>query len=409
MGTELLRSRLSKIVGEVPENCFENIDNSQWILKPNSYSKKGILISGNVLDSCSYSGVSSFPVAVGYGLDDEQSNDVLKSCLMLTEEIKMCIEDGSDDEAKDLCEIVIRDVCVVLTSHKDKSDETLSSIVRRLPENCRNKYYKIMSCLEKIKGFSPNTYLANCCHKMAINKGRFSKKHIEGNKNKLIEDMRESYVPYMGNSTIEQDHWGMDKVDDQSLLGTEKDFKIKSSVIPYSAMHIDGIETLQDRIGLDLPTKSERKISPIKKKEGFEKAVAIAEALEKVDDPRLEDGFKKLWKHVGKHKDSVSWNRLIAIEPDTNPVIVPVIVQSDDVSFPTDYSPLQALEVLDSLTDVTNYSNVSGFSGSTNLKVEKKFNKNILKTLSKEFPEDKFPFGGSAPFSPPRRVNPEIK
>lgn len=409
MATEILKSRLERLVGEVPENSFQKIDRSQWILKPNSYSKKGFLVSGDVLDSCSYSGLSSFPVAIGYGLDEEQSEDVLKSCLALSDEIKICLDEGNNQEAKELSEIVIRDICIVLTSFKKKDDETLTSVIRRMPENCRKKYYKIMTCIEKVKNFSPNSYLANCCHKMAINKGRFSKKHLEGNKNKLLEDMRDSYVPFMGNSTIEQDHWGMDKVDDESLLGTEQEFLLKSSVVPYSSMHINGIETLKDRLGIDLPEKSERKIAPLKKKEGFEKAVAIAEALERVDDPRLEDGFKKLWKHVGSHNETVNWDRVIAIEPDKNPIIVPVIVESEEVVFPTDYSPLQALEVLDSLTDVTDYSSVNGFSGSMNVKIEKRFDASVLKTLAQEFPEDKFPFGGAAPFSPPRRINPEIK
>jgi hypothetical protein len=406
MATQLLKSRLNRLVGEIPSNSFQKIDNAQWILKPNSYSKKGFLISGDLLDSCSYAGVHSFPVAIGYGLDEKQSEDVLSSCVAMTEEIKTCLDEGGDSEAKDLAEIVIRDVCIVLTSFKNSEDETLSAVVRRLPENCRTKYYKVISCLEKIKGFNANVYLANCCHKMAINKGRFSKKHLEGNKNKLLEDMRESYVPYMGNSTIEQDHWGMQKVDDVSLLGSEKDFSVKSSVVPYSAIHVNGLETLKDRLGIDLPEKSERKISPLKKKEGFEKAVAIAEALERVDDPRLEDGFRKLWKHVGSQNDGVNWDKVIAIEPDENPIIVPVIVEADEVAFPTDYSPLQALEVLDSLTDVTDYSSISG---STNIKIEKRFDKSVLQTLSEEFPEDKFPFGGQAPFSPPRRVNPEIR
>ena len=41
IATQLLRSRLNRVVGDIPENCFEKIDGSQWILKPNSYSKKG--------------------------------------------------------------------------------------------------------------------------------------------------------------------------------------------------------------------------------------------------------------------------------------------------------------------------------------------------------------------------------
>ena len=92
------------------------------------------------------------------------------------------------------------------------------------------------------------------------------------------------------------------------------------------------------------------------------------DALGKVDDPRLEDAFGKLWSRLNLNKDNVNWKNIIAVKPGINPIIVPVIFESDDISFPTEYSPLQALNVMNSLADITDYT-----SGSQNITVDKNF------------------------------------
>ena len=403
---EVLIKRLKKVVGEVPENCMVMIDSNQWVVKPNSYSKKGIMISGDMLDSCSYGGISSFPVAIGYDLDETQSAEVLSQCLQMCKEVEICLEQGDIDDAKHICQEIMKDVCVVMTSFKKGKEETLGDLIRRVPEKSQNLYYKIMDCIKKVPGMNYNKIISEKCHRMSLQSGSLSKKYLQENKEQLLSDMRDSYIPFMGDSTLEQDHWGMKKVDDESLLGSSNVFSMKRSVVPFSSIHIEGVETLSDRLGLDLPKgNTDRKISPIKKKEGFEKSVAIVDALGRVDDPRLESGLKKLWSRMNIEKDSVSWDRIISVDPDEMPIIVPVVVSEEDKFFPSDYSPIKALEVLDSLTDVTDYS---GVSGSGNIQIEKRFDKSTLDTLSEEFPKDRFPMGGKSPFSPPRRVNKEV-
>lgn len=407
MSIKKVTSRLNRLTGEVNPDNFVKIDRDQWIIKPNTYSNKGYLISGEILEGCSYGGVSIFPVAVGYGLDEVQSSSVLDSCAGVCEEINDCIEFGDNEVARKLGIQVLKDLCVVLVSVKNKEDETLSSLVRGLNEENRKKYYSVIDCIRKIPDLNYQEFLANNCHKMAMAKGSASKVFLKENKEKLLEDIRHSYIPFMGDSTFEQDHWGLKKTDDETLLGPEKDFAIKSSVVPFSSLHVFGAETLSERLGIDLPnTFSDKKISPLKKKQAFEKSVAIVDALGKVDDPRLEDGIKKLWQRINIPVDTVKWDSVLAIEPDDSPIVVPVIVSSEDINFPTDYSPLQALKILDSLTDVTDFVDTSG---SANVKIDKNFDIGSLKTLEEEFPGSKFPFGGEAPFSPPRRVNKEVK
>jgi len=404
MSIDIFKKRVERIVGNLPEDSFVQIDNGQWIVSPNLYSKSGLLVDGKVLSSSSYGGIDCTPVAVGYGLDEEQISDVLNKCSVFCEEIDDCVKANDKEEAVGLCEVLIKDICVVLTSVKDAKDETVSDIVRKLPEDSRKKYYKIMKCLDSVSGFNANVYLQNCCHKMSISNGKFSGVHLDKNQEKLLEDMRSSYVPFMGDSTIEQDHWGMEKVDDESLMGDSSIYEAKKEVISYSPIHSDGIETVSARIGLDL--KDGEPISdPLKKKKAFSKAVAVMEALGRIDDPRLEDAFGKLWSRLNLKKGSVNWNKIIAVKPSENPIIVPVIFQSEDISFPTEYSPIQALNVMDALTDITDY-----VSGSQNLQVDKNFDFDSLYGDDEEEVDsgEKFPFGASAPFSPPRRVKKEV-
>ena len=128
------------------------------------------------------------------------------------------------------------------------------------------------------------------------------------------------------------------------------------------------------------------------------------DALGKVDDPRLEDAFGKLWSRLNLNKGSVNWKNIIAVKPSLNPIIVPVIFESDDISFPTEYSPLQALNVMNSLSEITDYT-----SGSQNLTVDKNFDFDSLYGGEEDIdPSERFPFGASAPFSPPRRVKKEV-
>jgi hypothetical protein len=239
---------------------------------------------------------------------------------------------------------------------------------------------------------------------MSISDGKFSGVHLVKNQEKLLSDMRSSYVPFMADSTLEQDHWGMEKVDDDSLMGDEGIYQTKKEVISFSPIHSGGIETISDRIGFDL-NNGEPISDPIKKKKAFSKAISVMDALGKVDDPRLEDAFGKLWSRLNLGKGNVNWKKVIAVQPSENPIIVPVVFESDDISFPTEYSPIQALQVMDALTDITDY-----VSGSQNLQIDKNFDFDSLYGDDKieASPDDKFPFGGAAPFSPPRRVNKEV-
>ena len=403
MSVGIFKKRVERIVGELPQNAFQEIDRGQWIVSPNLFSKSGLYVDGKVLSASSYGGIDCTPVAIGYGLDDEQISDVLDKCSIFCSEIENCMSDDSREEAIELCRILIKDICTILASKKVSTDETVSDIVRRLPESSRQKYYKIMKCLDSVPGFNKNVYLQNCCHKMSLSNGKFSGEHLEKNQEKLLEHMRSSYVPFMADSTLEQDHWGMQKVDDDSLMGDEGIYTAKKEIVTYSPIHSDGIETISERIGMDL--KNGEPISdPLKKKKAFSKAVAVMDALGKVDDPRLEDAFGKLWSRLNLNQDNVDWKKVIAVQPNDNPIIVPIIFQSEDISFPTEYSPIQALNVMDALTDVTDY-----VAGSQNLTVDKNFDFDSLYGNEEEVSDlDRFPFGASAPFSPPRRVKKEV-
>jgi len=403
MSIEHFTKRVQRIVGDLPSSPFIQIDRGQWIVKPNLYSNNGIMVDGKVLNSSSYGGIECVPVAIGYGLDEKQADDVLSKCIQFCDEINICMKEGDESEAIDLCRVLIKDLCVVLTSAKDGSEESVSDIVRKLSESQRRNYYKVIKCLSSVTGFNKNVYLENCCHKLSISDGKFSGAHLKANESKLLEDMRSSFVPFMADSTLEQDHWGMEKVDDDSLLGDEGEYKVKKEVIPYSLIHSGGIDTVEDRIGIGL--KTGKPISdPIKKKKAFSKAVSIMDSLSRSDDPRLEDAFSKLWSRLNLRNGSVNWSKVLAIKPSENPIIVPVIFESDDLSFPTEYSPIHALNVMDSLTDITDY-----VSGSQNLTVDKNFDVETLYGDDSDVEDSEpFPFGSSAPFSPPRRINKEV-
>ena len=403
MSIDLFKKRIERIVGKLPEGSFIPIDKGQWVVKPNLYSHSGTIIGGETLSCASYGAMHCAPVSIGYGLDQDQSTIVLGKCLKICDEIDICLKDDDLESARDLCKMVIADVCAVLTSAKDKDDVTVSDLIRRMPKNARQNYYKIINCLNKVKGFNKDFYLENCCHKMSIPKGKFSGEFIEKNKEQLLKDMRESFIPFMGNSTLEQDHWGMDTVDDETLLGAEDVFNTKKEVLGYSPIHAGGLNTVKERTGLNL--KFIKSIDdPLKKKKAFSKAVSVMDVLGRVDDPRLEDAFTKLWGRLGLDQEGVDWNRIIAVDPGKSPIIVPIIFESEDINFPTDYSPIQALEVMNSLTDITNYSN-----GSNNLSLEENFDKSSLYGEDDDDQSDSaFPFGAAAPFSPPRRVKEEV-
>lgn len=399
-GDKLFTSRLEQVCGPIPDHSVIHVDSNQWIVKPNLYSKTGNLITSNSFSACSYGSVACMPVSITYGLDSEQCEDVLNKCLSVCDEIDNALIDGSDEEVSDLCKMVMENACAVLSSNKSKEDETITSIVRKLNKSCQEKYYKIMDCISNIKTFNKNVYLQNYCHKMYMTKGSFAKEHLERNKEELLEDMRSEFIPFMGNSTLEQDHWGINKIDDNSLTLDDDEWEVKSSTISFSPIHAGGVHSVASRLGLDLPMER-KNTDPMRKKKVFMKANQVFDALSKVDDPRLERSFSKLWSRFGSDSDKkVNWDKVVAFAPDLNPIIVPVIVESSTEEFPTDYNPMKALDVLDALTNLTDWNDGVG-----SLSINQEFDQSEI------FGDDseKFPFGGAAPFSPPRRVNPEIK
>ncbi len=204
----------------------------------------------------------------------------------------------------------------------------------------------------------------------------------------LLKDARKSFVPFLTDSSLEQDHYGLRKMLESDLTMEKDQFNTQRSKIPFSKMHIHGIQSLPVRAGFEIRPSPEKTIDPVKKKRLFEKAQTLFGYLEENDDPVILDHFGKVVSYLNFEGDEVDYDRLVITDSEPqNPFVIPIIVQEQaHRRYPIDYKPLEALDILDETMQP------SSFMGSTN--------------LSSEHP---FPYGADMPLDPPSRLRPEYK
>jgi len=384
----MFKQRISRIVGQTEDDCFHQIDPNHWIVKPNSFSQKGMLIDDKVLRSISYGDVKSIPVSMTYGLDQEQIGLVLNACVKDLRPIVDLIRIKSYREAIRAAKQVCEELCLCLVSLKKSGDKTMGEIERRLNIQNRSLYHKIVKVLNKVPKFECKKYLAQHCSALFHYNGTYATPLLRENHANLIEDARSSFVPYMTNSSFEQDHYGLGKIQGDDLILGESEYDNRVSAVDYSPVFFGGLSTLPSRVGTDISMKGKKPIDPDKKKALFTKANQVMKYLEQNNDEVMLDTFKKIMGYLCLENDDVKYDKLLVmpsnIEPAV-PFVIPVIIEdSDDVAPSIEYTPIEALEIVNSSMTPQD------FLGSMNV-------------------DKQFPFGGLAPLDKPRRIKKEVR
>ena len=390
--------KLSRIVGPFnPNKVFFQIAPNQILVKPNSFSEHGNLIDGNALRHLSYGKTSVIPVAMTYGLDQKQQKMVANKLIQDCQNLRDALLVDDQKESEKIGKEMLLDLCTCLQSAKNPSDHTLGQILSNMDVKCATKLEKVIAELKKIPGWMGNVIetISNCCHPLKINQGGLSQRLLAENEKTCLMDARKSFVPFLTDSALEQDHFGMKKMDDSTLVDAEKTFRAKASSIPHSKIHLGGLETLEERSGIQFSGDAPPITNPIKKKMAFEQANNLFEQMETVDSPRVNETFGRVISALGLGRNKMQWNRLIATNSfNPNPFILPVIVDNDlSPDFPTRYSPSKALDVMDDLTTPTDWSMATP---------------PMYGSFNEPDPNLPFPIGSAAPFSPPRRVKKEV-
>ena len=385
----MFKKRIQRIVGPVDQDSFHQIDPKHWIVKPNSFSQKGILIDDKVLRTISYGDVKSIPVSMTYALDQDQIGLVLNACVKDLRPIVELVRMKSYREAIRAAKQVCEELCLCLVSIKKPGDKTMGEIEKRLSIQNRSLYHKIVKVLNTVPKFDCKRYLAQHCIALFHYKGSYATPLLRDNHAALIADARSSFVPYMTNSSFEQDHYGLGRIHEDDLISPEYDNRV--SAVDYSPVFMNGLKTLSDRVGTDIPMTGKKSIDPDKKKALFMKANKVMKYLEQNNDEVMLDTFKKIMGYLCLGNDHIKYDNLLVmpsnIEPAV-PFVVPVIVEDaeDDIAPSIEYTPIEALEILNS--NMT----PQDFLGSINLSGDKQF-----------------PFGGLAPLDKPRRIRKEVR
>ena len=381
-----IKKRLSRIVGKFDPECIISFDEKHFIVRPNSFSKNGTLIDGRILTPISYGDIGCIAVSMTYGLSSEQIGKILDQCIFDVRRIQGLLRAQSWQVAYELGRDVVEELCLCLNSVKKPNDKTLSDVIRHLSLSNRKKYMVIAKILKEVPKLKPAQKIALCLSPLHSYKGRFGSDFLQQNQKDLIQDARKSFIPYLTNSTFEQDHFGIGKMKDDDLVSDKDTFAVKSSAIPYSSLHIGGIESLADRTGASLSgTSEDRVIDPVKKKKLFAKSLKVLDYLEKHDDEAILDKFGKMISLLGFGKDSIEYNRLMLYPPQMTtelPFVLPMIVlENNNKLVQVEYSPMEALDLM------------------------------VNKMTTKDFgsPNRPFPFGGDQPLAKPRRIKSEVR
>lgn len=397
MSNSEIHKRIKRIVGEYPKEAIFSLDSGTHIVKPNSFSHSGMLLNGKLLSPISYGSLSVLPVSMTLGLNDHQIDAVLDHCLMEVKHLKNLV--GVPYLAKKEANHILEELVVCFNTKRQASDNTFADVLKRFTLPQRKKILQIFRGM-KIEGYNIKSELANRIYGLHVYVGDFAKEYLKENQRELISRARKSFIPYLTHSTYEQDHYGIGKMIPQDVPG-QNDYETRRSQIDYSPIYFGGIDTLADRMDVEITApKDKKQIDPIKKKKLFLKADKTMRYLEKTDDPHMLESFGKMMGYLGGCSckgcqdpscDCIDFNRLLplpqSIEVET-PFVVPIIAEEEeDLMVPVSYAPLDALDLL------TQKMAPSDYLGSTNTK-----NKN-----------KPFPFGGLAPLAKPKRVKSEVK
>ena len=382
--------RLKRISGDFSPDCLWQLDNEHTLVKPNSFTNAGILLDGEVVSGISYGGIGVVPVAMSYGLDENQRKQVLDQCLIQAKRLIPLLKNRSYMVAREIANEISEELCACLQPLRENSDKTLADIIKKMSLKSRNKYIQIMKILKRVPDFVPAKKIGLSIHPLYQTKGSLSSKFKQQNHQLLLADARKSFIPYLTDSAIEQDHYGLRKMMESDLIVPQDEFKERRSRIPFSKMHIHGINTLPMRAGFEPGVPFDKKIDPLKKKKIFEKAQRVFGYLEENDDPKVLEAFGKLVNYLQFDQDDVDYGRLVISDNQTDPFVVPIIVEEPETKrYPIDYKPLQALDIMDAKMQP------SDFMGSTN-----------RRPGADHIP---FPFGSDMPLAPPSRIRPEYK
>jgi len=203
-----VKKRLSRIVGKFDPECIISFDDKHFIVRPNSFSANGTLIDGRILTPISYGDVGCIAVSMTYGLTSKQIGKILDQCIFDVRRIENLIRAQSWQVAYELGREIIEELCLCLNSVKKQKDKTLSDVIRHLSLENRKKYMVISKVLKKVPNLNPGQKIALCLSPLHSYKGRFGSDFLKTNQEELIADARKSFVPYLTNSTFEQDHFG---------------------------------------------------------------------------------------------------------------------------------------------------------------------------------------------------------
>ena len=379
--------RLKRVAGDFSMDCLWQLDDEHILVKPNAFSNTGILLDGETVSSISYGDIGVLPVAMTYGLDADQTGKVLDQCLLQAKRIIPIMKSGSKMVAREIAGELAEEVCACLQPLRQPQDETLKDIVKRLSLTSRTKYLKIMSILKRIPNLGIQKRLGMSAHPLYRTRGALSSKFLKENHAQLIADARQGFIPFITDSSLEQDHYGLRKMLEDDLTIPAKEFSVRRSRMPFSKMHIHGIASLPLRAGFEPRDRPEKAVSPIKKKRIFEKAQSIFGYLEENDDPVMLEAFGKLVSYLSFSADPLDYGRLVISDSHENPFVIPIIVQDPQRRrYPIDYKPLEALDLMDAKMEPPD------FMGSANLS-----------------PNNPFPYGADTPLDPPSRLRPEYK
>ena len=379
--------RLKRVAGDFSMDCLWELDNEHILVKPKSFSNTGILLDGETVSSISYGDIGVLPVAMTYGLDTDQTSKVLDQCLHQVQRLVPIMKSDSKMVAREIAGELTEEVCACLQPLRQSEDETLKDIVKRLSLTSRTKYLKIMAILKRVPRLGVQKRLGLSVHPLYRTRGALSSQFLRENQLKLIADARQSFIPFLTDSSLEQDHYGLRKMLEKDLTIGADEFSLRRSRVPFSKMHIHGINSLPMRAGFEPRVPPEKSVSPIKKKRIFEKAQNIFGYLEENDDPVMLEAFGKLVSYLAFSEDPVDYGRLVIADSHDNPFVIPIIVQDPKRRrYPIDFKPMEALDLMDSKMEPPD------FMGSANLS-----------------PHHPFPYGADTPLDPPSRLRPEYK
>ena len=208
---------------------------------------------------------------------------------------------------------------------------------------------------------------------------------LQGCHKELLKDARMSYVPFLTDSSYEQDHFGLKVIRDEDLHISRPDFEVRSETVQYCPMYFGGLDTLSERTGVVYSNQASD-VDPMKKKKLFSKAITTMEYLEKKDDDVVLDAFGKMMSLLNLTNENVDYDRLVVNIHETEvPFVIPMIVQDKTEEYiESEYKPLDALEI------VNRNMTPSDYVGSMNTKKP-------------------FPFGGDQPLASPQRVKSEVR